>query len=157
MHRRFRPGERCEVDYCDGIDILDPVSGEIVKTHLFVGALCFSRYTFAEFSLSQSSHDFLDSHRRMFEFFKGVPQVISPDNLKSAVTKTHIYDPDLNKAYVRLGQHYRCAVVPARVRRPKDKAIVERTIQIFQRWFFFKVRHYTFTSIVELNKVLMTI
>lgn len=56
MHRRFRPGERCEVDYCDGIDILDPLSGQIVKTHLFVGALCFSRYTFAEFSLTQKSN-----------------------------------------------------------------------------------------------------
>lgn len=155
MHRKFRPGERCEVDYCNGIDILDPLSGQIVKTHLFVGALCFSRYTFAEFSLTQKSEDFLESHRRMFEFFGGVPHVISPDNLKSAVSKAHCYDPDVNKAYVRLASHYQCAVVPARVQRPKDKAIVERTIQSFQRWYFFKVRHRTFTSIVELNQSLV--
>lgn len=151
MHRVFAPGSRCEIDYADGLEFLNPGTGEIISTQLFVGVLCHSRFIFAEFTLSQSSANFLSSHVRMLENFGGVPQVISPDNLKSAVTKSHRYDPVLNPAYTRLASHYGFAVVPARVRTPKDKAIVERTIQIFQRWFYFKVRHKTFTSLIELN------
>ena len=93
MVRTFKAGERCEIDYCDGISILDPVTGEIKSTELFVGVLCQSRYVFAEFSWSQKSVEFLSSHVNMFKYFGGVPQVLSPDNLKSAITKSHRYDP----------------------------------------------------------------
>jgi transposase len=154
MVRIFKPGERSEIDYADGIHIMDPATGEIKETEFFVGVLCHSRYAFAEFTMTQSSADFLESHVNMFEFFGGVTQVLSPDNLKSAVTKAHRYDPTINQAYTRLATHYDIAVVPARVRTPKDKAIVERTIQIFQRYFFMKVRHRTFTSLLELNHCL---
>ncbi len=154
MVRIFKPGERIEIDYADGIEILDPATGEIRKTQFFVGVLCHSRYAFAEFTWSQSSQDFLQSHVNMFNFFGGTAQILSPDNLKSAVTKTHRYDPVINQAYSRLAAHYDIAVVPARVRTPRDKAIVERTIQIFQRWFFMLVRNRTFTSLVELNQCL---
>jgi len=151
MVRIFKPAERTEIDYADGIEILDPATGEIRKTQFFVGVLCHSRYTFAEFTWTQSSSDFLQSHVNMFNYFGGTTQVLSPDNLKSAVTKTHRYDPVVNQAYTKLAEHYEVAVVPARVRTPKDKAIVERTIQIFQKWFFMIIRHRTFTSILELN------
>ncbi len=154
MVRIFAPGSAAEIDYCDGIRIVDTATGEMLKTELFVGVLCSSRYTFAEFTLSQKSADFLSSHVRMLEFFGGTPQVISPDNLKSAVTKAHRYDPVLNPAYTRCATHYGFAVVPARVRTPRDKAIVERTIQIFQRWFFMRVRNRVFTSLLELNAAL---
>lgn len=151
MVKIHKPGERAEIDYCDGIDILDPATGELRKTHLFVGVLCHSRYAFAEFTMSQSSLNFLQSHVNMFEYFGGIPQSVSPDNLKSAVTKAHRYDPVINPAYTRLAEHYGVAVLPARVKRPTDKAIVERTIQIFQKYFFMKVRRRTFTSLLELN------
>lgn len=154
MVRIFKPAERTEIDYADGIEILDPATGEIRKTQLFVGVLCHSRYTFAEFTWTQNSSDFLQSHVNMFNHFGGTAQVLSPDNLKSAVTKTHRYDPVINQAYAKLAEYYEVAVVPARVRTPKDKAIVERTIQIFQRWFFMKVRMKTFTSLLELNACL---
>jgi transposase len=104
--------------------------------------------------MTQKSEDFLRSHVRMFEYFGGVPQVASPDNLKSEVIKAHRYDPVLNPAYTRLAEHYDVAIVPAQVRSPKHKAIVERTIQIFQRWFYAKVRYRMFTSLVELNACL---
>jgi len=154
MVRVFKPGVRTEIDYADGIDILDPVTGELRKTQLFVGVLCHSRYAFAEFTWSQKSEDFLESQVNMFKYFGGTTQLLSPDNLKSAVTKAHRYDPVINPAYTRFAEHYGVAVVPARVREPKDKAIVERTIQIFQRYFYRKVRNRTFTSLVELNKCL---
>ncbi len=154
MVKIHKPGERAEIDYCDGIDILDPATGEVKRTHLFVGVLCHSRYAFAEFSLTQSSSDFLQSHVNMFEFFGGVPQILSPDNLKSAVTKAHRYDPVINQAYTRLAAHYEVAVLPAQVKSPTHKAIVERTIQIFQKYFFMKNRLRTFTSLLELNQCL---
>lgn len=155
MARQFSPGERIEIDYCDGIEILVPSTGEIMKTHLFMGVLCHSRYVYGEFSFSQKSQDFLSSHVRMFEYFGGTTGIIAPDNLKSGVTKTHRYDPEINPAYTRLASHYDFVVVPARVRTPKDKAIIERSIQIFQKWFFFRVRNRTFTSLVELNQCLL--
>lgn len=154
MVRIFKPGERIEIDYADGIELLDPVTGEVRKTQFFVGVLCHSRYAFAEFTMTQGSCDFLQSHVNMFEYFGGVTPILSPDNLKSAVTKVHRYDPVINQAYTRLAEHYEVAVMPARVRTPKDKAIVERTIQIFQRYFFMKVRYKTFTSLLELNQCL---
>lgn len=154
MHRVFAPGSRCEIDYADGLSFISPGTGEIIETQLFMGVLCNSRYVFGEFTLSQSSSDFLSSHVKMLDHFGGVPQIISPDNLKSGVTKSHRYDPAINPAYTRLAEHYKFAVVPARVRTPKDKAIVERSIQIFQRWFYLKVRHRTFTSLIELNQCL---
>jgi transposase len=154
MVRIFKPGERAEIDYADGIEILDPATGELLKTEFFVGVLCHSRYAFAEFTWTQSSADFLESHVRMFDFFGGSTQLLSPDNLKSAVTKAHRYDPTINQAYTRLATHYDLAVVPARVRTPRDKAIVERSIQIFQRYFFMKVRNRIFTSLLELNQCL---
>lgn len=155
MVRQFSPAERIEIDYCDGIEILVPSTGEIMKTHLFMGVLCHSRYVYAEFTLSQKSQDFLSSHVRMFEYFGGITGIVAPDNLKSGVVKTHRYDPEINPAYARLASYYDFVVVPARVRTPKDKAIVERSIQIFQRWFFFKMRNRTFTSLVELNQCLL--
>ena len=154
MVRIFKPGDRTEIDYADGINILDPATGEIRETEFFVGVLCHSRYAFAEFTWTQSSHDFLESHVNMFEFFGGTTILLSPDNLKSAVTKAHRYDPTINQAYTRLADYYNIAVVPARVRTPQDKAIVERTIQIFQRYFFMRVRNRTFTSLLELNQCL---
>jgi transposase len=154
MVRKFEPGSSVEIDYCDGIELIDPNTGEILKTQLFMGCLCFSRYVFAEFTMSQKSEDFLNSHVKMFKFFGGTPATVTPDNLKSAVSRTHLYDPDINPAYSRLAEHYSIVVTPARVRHPQDKAIVERSIQIFQRWFYHRVRKITFTSLVELNKSL---
>ena len=154
MVRVFAPGSSCEIDYSDGINIINTTTGEVFKTEFFVGVLCSSRYTFAEFTFSQKSEDFLNSHIQMFKYFGGCSQTVAPDNLKSAVTKAHRYDPVINPAYTRLAAHYGFAVVPARVRTPQDKAIVERTIQCFQRWFFMKVRNTVFTSLVGLNKVL---
>lgn len=105
MVRIFKPGERIEIDYADGIEILDPVTGEVRKTQFFVGVLCHSRYAFAEFTMTQSGCDFLQSHVNMFEYFGGVTPVLSPDNLKSAVTKVHRYDPVIPRTSLSLKIH----------------------------------------------------
>jgi len=146
------PGKEVEVDYSgDSISILSPSSGEIIHTELFVGCLPSSSYIYADFTFSQKSEDFISSHVRMFEHFKGVPLFIIPDNAKVAVDKYHRYEPKLNLTYHDMAEHYGIGVSPARVRRPRDKASVERAVGIIQDQFFFKMRNRTFTSLHELN------
>lgn len=95
-----------------------------------------SNYTFAEATASQSLPDWIGSHVRAFEYFQGLPEILVPDNLKSGVTKAHRYKPDLNPTYQDMAQHYNVVVIPARVRRPKDKSKAELGVQIVQRWIF---------------------
>jgi transposase len=153
--REFRAGEYCEVDYAgDTIEWLDRRSGEIRRAHVFVGILCFSQKIFAVAHEDEKKPNWLDAHVKMFEAYGGVPGVLVPDCLKNGVVKAHLYDPDLNPAYVELVAHYRTAVVPARVKRPRDKALVENAVGILMRYFRFVYRRRTFTSLSEVNEAL---
>lgn len=147
------PGDSIEVDYSgNSIPILCPSTGEIQKTELFVGVLSYSSYIYAEFTYSQRLEDFLRSHVNMFRYFGGVSRYIVCDNLKSGVTKSDKFDPDLNKSYHDLCSHYGIAIDPARVGRPQDKPVVEATVGIIQNDFFPRVRNKTYTSIYSLNQ-----
>jgi transposase len=148
---QHEPGESVQVDYCDGIRLNDPKTGNFVKTQFFCGVLPASSYVFGEFTASQKSIDFLSSHEKMWHYFGGVPKYVVVDNLKSGVSKAHRYDPDINPAYCDFANHCGFAVLPARVRTPRDKACVEATIGVIQRDFFEKFRHHKFYSLFELN------
>ncbi len=153
--REFRPGEYCEVDYAgDKIEWLDMKTGEIHQAHVFVSILCFSQKIFAIAHENEKKPNWLDAHRRMFEFYGGVSRVVVPDCLKNGVVKAHIYDPDLNPDYVELASHYGVAIVPARARHPRDKALVENAVGILMRYFRFIYRRRTFTSLAEVNRAL---
>ena len=153
--REFRAGEYCEVDYAgDKIAWLDRRSGEIHQAHIFVGILCFSQKIFAVAHEDEKKANWLDAHRRMFEFYGGVTAVLVPDCLKNGVVKSHRYDPDLNQDYVELVTYYKTAVVPARPKKPKDKALVENAVGILMRYFRFLYRRRTFTSLAEINQAL---
>lgn len=153
--REFEPGERVEVDYAgDKIEWVDLGTGEIHAAPVFVAGLGFSQLLFAWASDDMKSKNWLAAHRRMFEFFGGVTHVLVPDCLKQGVLKCHIYDPDLNPAYAELASHYETAVVPARAGHPKDKAIVEGLVRILMRYFRFRYRRHTFTSLGEINRAL---
>jgi len=153
--REFKPGEHCEVDYAGGrIEWLDTRTGEIHEAHVFLGILCFSQKIFAWAAKDEKKPNWLDSHRRMFEFYGGVPAVLVPDRLKNAVVRAHLYDPDLNREYVDLAAHYNTAVVPARARHPKDKALIEGAVKLLMRYFRFAYRRRTFTSLTEINEAL---
>ena len=153
--REFKPGEYCEVDWAgDKIDWIDLKTGEIRQAHVFVGILCFSQKIFACAAEDEKKPRWLGCHRRMFEFYGGVPGVLVPDRLKNGVIKSHLYDPDLNQDYVELVAHYRTAIVPARSRRPRDKALVENAVGILMRYFRFAYRKRTFTSLAEVNRAL---
>lgn len=152
LHQVHAPGEELYVDYAGlTMPITDRLSGEISKAQIFVAALGHSSYTFAEATATQSVADWLASHVRAFEFFGAVPAAVIPDNLKSGVLRAHRYDPDVNPAYQELATHYGVSVLPARVRRPRDKAIVESAVQVVERWILAPLREETFFSLAELN------
>lgn len=145
------PGRTTQVDYCDGISLVDRATGEVVKTHLFCGVLPSSSYTFGEFVMNQKLASFIESHERMWSYFGGVSQYVVIDNLKSGVKRAHRYDPDVNPTYCDFGNHCGFAVLPARPYKPRDKACVEATIGAIQRGFFQEVRSRAFYSLSELN------
>ena len=146
-----RPGERVQIDYCDGIDLMDPETCKIKKTQLFVGVLPFSSHCYAEFSFNQKQSSFLHSQENMWRYFGGVTPYVVIDNLKSGVTKAHIYDPERNQTYCDFGNHYGFAVLPTRPRSPRDKGVVEATVQALQKSFYQEYNRHTFTSLGELN------
>lgn len=153
--REFKPGEHCEVDWAgDKIEWIDLKTGELRQAHVFVGILCFSQKIFARATVDEKKPQWLDCHRRMFEFYGGTPGVLVPDRLKNGVIKSHLYDPDLNQDYVELVAHYSTAIVPARSRRPRDKALVENAVGILTRYFRFIYRRRTFTSLDDVNRAL---
>lgn len=147
------PGDSMEVDYSgNSISILCPSTGEIQKTELFVGVLSYSSYIYAEFTYSQRLEDFLRSHVNMFKHFGGVSRYIVCDNLKSGVTKSDKFDPELNKSYHDLCSYYGVAIDPARAGRPQDKPVVEAAVGLIQNDFFPRIRKKTYTSIYSLNQ-----
>lgn len=151
-------GEKLFVDYAGHtMPVVDQHSGEIRFAQIFVAVLGASNYTFAEATYTQSLQDWLGSHARAFEFFGGVPEIVVPDNLKSAVTKACRYDPDKNPSYQQLANHYNVAVIPARPYKPKDKSKAEVGVQIVERWILAALRHQTFFSLAELNHAIKTL
>jgi transposase len=155
MRQHHRAGETLFVDYAgQTVPIIDRHSGEARPAQIFVAVLGASNYTYAEASWSQQIEDWLLSHSRALEFFGGVPQHIVPDNLKAGVSKAHRYEPELNPSYAEWAAHYGVAVVPARVRRPRDKAKVESAVLVVERWILARLRHATFFSLDELNQAI---
>jgi len=152
LRQEYRAGERMFVDYAGvTIPVHDPATGQSEPAQLFVAVLGASNYTYAEATASQQLADWIGSHVRAFEYFGGVTQLIVPDNLKSGVKRTCLYDPDLNPTYQELAAHYGTAVLPARPGKARDKAKVESAVLIAERWIVAVLRHRKFFSLAELN------
>jgi transposase len=153
MRQEHRAGEEMFVDYAgQTVAVVDRTTGEVRDAQVFVAVLGASSYTFAEAIWTQSLPDWIGSHVRAFRFFGGVPEIVVPDNLKSGVRRACRYEPDLNPTYQEMADHYGCAVIPARVARPRDKAKVEAGVQVVERWILARLRNRTFFSLVDLNK-----
>ena len=147
MRQTHRAGEKLFVDYAgQGIPIVNRHSGEVHEAAIFVAVLGASNYTYAEATWSQSLPDWIGAHVRTFATLGGVPEIVVPDNLKAAVTRTHRYEPEINRTYTDLAQHYGFAVIPARAAKPRDKAKVEVGVQVVERWMLARLRHHTFFS-----------
>lgn len=155
MRQSHRAGEKLFVDYCGPtVPIVNPDTGEFRQAQIFVAVLGASNYTFALASWSQAQPEWIGAHVAAFEFYGGVPEIVVPDNLKSAVLKTHRYTPDLNPAYQQMAGYYQTAIVPARPYKPKDKAKVEVAVQIVERWILARLRHHTFFTLMSLNQAI---
>jgi transposase len=96
----------------------------------------------------------IGSHVRAFEFFGGVPEIVVPDNTKCAVIRPDRYEPDLNPSFAEMAAHYGTAVIPARVRKPRDKAKVENGVLVVERWILAALRNRTFFSLAEINEAI---
>lgn len=152
MRQIHKAGDKLFVDYAgQTIPIVNGDTGEVRTAQVFVAVLGASNYTYCEATWTQSLPDWLGSHARTFTHLGGVPRLIVPDNLRSGVSKACRYDPDINPSYQQLSAHYGVAIMPARPRKPKDKAKAEVGVQIIERWILARLRHHTFFSLAELN------
>jgi transposase len=155
LRQVHRAGEKAFIDYSGRKpQVIDAETGEVHDVELFVMVLGASNYTYAEATRSQTVGDFVSSNVRAFEYFNGVPEVLVPDQLRSAVAGPHRYDPDINMTYLEMARHYGVTVLPARPRKPRDKAKVEVGVQIAQRWILARLRHRQFFSLTELNEAI---
>ena len=153
MRQDHKAGERLFLDYSGKRpEIVDPATGEVRQVELFVAVLGASNLTYAEATETQQLADFIRSNVRGLEYFGGVPEMLVPDQLRSAVRIPDRYEPTINRTYAELGRHYQTAIVPARPRKPKDKAKVEVAVQIAQRWILARLRHETFHDLEALNR-----
>ncbi len=156
MRVPHKAGEKLFVDYAGTTVsvVINRKTGETREAQIFVCCLGVSQLTYIEASWSQGSRDFIHSHIRALEFFGGVPLMLVPDNLKSAVNLASKYEPVINQSYRAMAKHYECTVVPARAYRPKDKAKVENAVQIASRWILARLRDQKFFSLEELNQAI---
>ncbi len=155
MRQKHRAGEKLFIDYAgQTVAVIDPETGEVGQAQVFVAVLGASNYTYAEAHASQSLPNWIGAHGRALAFLGGVPEVLVPDNLKAGVKSPHRYEPDINLTYQEFARHYGVAVVPARVRKPRDKAKVEVGVQVVERWILARLRDRTFFSLAELNQAI---
>lgn len=152
MRQHHVAGDKVFVDYSGKrIGIVNPMTGEIREAEIFVGVLGASNLTYAEATWTQKLPDWTGAHVRMFHFFGGTPRLLVPDNLKSGVNKASFYDPEINRTYGALASHYDVGVLPARPRKPRDKAKVEAGVRFAQAYILGQLRRQTFFSLAECN------
>ena len=153
MHINRKPGEQVEVDWAgDPATIIDPDTGEILKAYIFVGVMTYSQYAYVEAFLDMKQKSWIIAHVHMYEYFGGVARILVPDNCKTAVIHNGGWkDQQLNETYQELAEHYGTAIIPARVRTPKDKPNAEGTVGNISTWITAAIRDEQFFSLAELN------
>ena len=152
MRQEHRAGEKMFLDFAgQTIPVVDARTGVVTEAQIFVAVLGASNYTYAEAFPSQELPHWIAGHVHAFNFFGGAPRVLVPDNLRSGVTKANRYEPVINATYADMAAHYGCVVIPARPRKPRDKAKVEVGVLIVERWILARLRNRTFFSFAELN------
>jgi transposase len=155
MRQEHRAGEKLFVDYAGvGIAITDPATGDVTEAPVFVAALGASSFTYAEACAGEDTDSWVQAHMHTYEYMGGVSAITVPDNLKAGVIKPDFYEPDLNPTYREMAAHYGTTIIPARVRRPRDKAKVENAAQQVERWVLAPLRQQTFFSRTEANRAI---
>jgi transposase len=155
MHINRRPGETLEVDWAgQTAGIVDTDTGEIILAYIFVATLPYSGYSYVEAFFDQKQEAWIMAHVNAYQFFGGTTRILVPDNLKTGVDKVTKSETILNRVYQEMAQHYDTAVIPARVKSPKDKASVEGSVGIVTNWILAAIRNQQFLSLHELNLVI---
>ena len=163
MVQEREPGKELFVDWMgDTLEcVLDSETGKMVNAHFFVSTLGDSGYPTVIAFPNEKSESWIAAHVETFNRIGGVPRVVTPDNCKTAVSKANYYDPDLNKAYYDLALHYNIAIIPARVKEPRDKSVVEGSIGWLETWLLEWLKGSgnsirCFSSFTELNAAIKT-
>lgn len=148
-------GDKMYVDYCGKpLHLTDKGNGELIPVEVFVATLPASQYIYVEASESQQLSNFIDTTANALAYFRGSPRAIVPDNLKSAVTTADNYEPSINRNFQAFGLHYGTTILPARARKPRDKALVEKTVNLVYNKIYFPIRNMTFFSLGDLNSTI---
>lgn len=152
MHIERRPAEQLMVDWAGTTaETIDRDTGDTHKVYVFVACLPYSSYLYAEGFYRMDQEAWLTAHIHAFEFFGGTTPILVPDNLKTGIVKNGLDELIVNESYRRLSEHYRCAVVPARVRKPRDKAAVESGVGVITRSAMAPLRNRVFFDLVDFN------
>ena len=154
MHIPRKPGEQVEVDWAgDPAEIIDPDTGELTKAWVFVGVMTYSQYPYVEAFLNEKQRAWITAHVHMYEYFGGVTRILVPDNTRTAVIRNNDwYTQELNTTYHEMAEHYNTAIIPARVRAPKDKPNAEGSVGVISTWITAALRNEQFFSLAEINK-----
>jgi transposase len=153
MHLEHKAGDKLFVDFAgDKLHLRDIETGEQTTVEFFVAILPCSQLTYAQCVLSQRKEDFILGLSNALSYLGGVPQAIVPDNLKSAVDKADPYEPKINETLADFASHYGTCILPARSRKPKDKALVENAVKVLYSRIYAPLRNRVFHSLAELNQ-----
>jgi len=154
MHQIHKAGEKTFVDWVGPhMDVVDRETGEVMPAYFFVGALGASELFYTEAFPSMDMNSWITAHIHMFQYFGGTTQILVPDNLKTGVKSACYYSPEIHPTYLEMSRYYNIAVIPARVRKPKDKSLAELSVQLVERWIMAKHRNDTYFSFRELNRM----
>ena len=155
MHLNHKPGEIMQVDWAgDNAAVIDTDTGEAIPAYIFVATLPFSGYSYVEAFFSMNQECWIAAHVNAYKYFGGVTRILQCDNLKTGVVSHGRNEVTLNKAYNELAEHYGTAILPARVRSPKDKAMVEGTVGVISTFILAALRNRQFLSLNELNEAI---
>lgn len=155
MRQTHRAGEKMFVDFAgETVPIVDPASGEVKQAYVYVAVLGASNYTYAEATMTQDLRSWVSLTSNALEFFNGSAGIWVPDNLKTGVTTACRYEPDINATYSEMAEYYGAVVIPARPRKPRDKAKVEKGVQVVEGWILAAIRNITFFGVHQLNSVI---
>ncbi|MCQ4323198.1 IS21 family transposase [Stutzerimonas stutzeri] len=155
MRQQHRAGEKLFIDYAGPtLPVIDPATGEISRAHIFVAALGASNYTYACATPGETQVDWLTALGQAFSYLGGVSEMVVPDNPRALIAHPDRYEPGLNRAALECARHYDTVMLPARPRKPQDKAKAEVAVQIVERWIMARLRHQQFFSLHALNQAI---
>ena len=153
MHINRKPAEQVEVDWAgDCAKLTDPYTGKMVDAYIFVGVMTYSQYAYVEAFPDEKQPSWINAHIHMYEYFGGVAKITVPDNCKTAVIHNKGWkDQRINAVYHEMAEHYGTAIIPARVRTPRDKSVAEGSVGNISTWITAALRNEQFFTIAELN------